>query len=218
MQALTDRIVFAKVNGWEDTLMASTWRVTGYPALILMTADGQEVDRLPGFMPPEEFVTTVTDFLAGRGTLEDLTSRFSQYPDSLALLLVIGGKFQNRGMEAQAESCYAELLARDPANAQGQAPEALHSLAVMAYSAGRDQYDTAIARFDVLIARFPGSEEAQDAETWVPYIQARQEKYDEALARFEKFKVDHPESSEIDWVNQQIEGILKKKGTAAGAL
>lgn len=218
MQALTDRIVFAKVNGWEDTLMASTWSVTGYPALILMTAEGQEVDRIPGFMPPEEFVATVTDFLAGRGTLDDVKSRFAQYPDSLALLLQIGSKYQDRGMETEAESCYAELLARDPANTRGHAPDALHSLAVMAFSSGRDHYDTAVARFEVLIARFPGTEQSLDAETWVPYILARQDKHDEALARFEKFKLDHPESSEIDWVNRQIEDIQKKKGAAAGTL
>lgn len=218
MQALTDRLVFAKVNGWEDTLMASTWGVNGYPTLILMTADGEEVDRIPGFAPPEEFVTAITDFLAGRGTLDDLKSRFAQHPDSLSLLLQIGGKYQNRGVEAQAESCYYELLARDPANAQGQAPDALHSLAMTAFSAGRDHYDTAVARFEVLIARYPQSKQALDAETWVPYIQARQEKYDLALARYEKFKVDHPESDEIDWVNRQIEGILKKKGATAGAL
>ena len=198
--------------------MASTWRITGYPALILMTADGQEVDRIPGYIPPNEFVAAINDFLAGRGTLEDVKSRFEAYPDSLALLLVLAEKYQNRGMEAEAESSYRELLARDPANAQGQAAQALHSLAIMAYSAGRDHYDTAVARFEVLIERFPGSEKAVDAETWVPYILLRQDKYDEAQARFEKFKLDHPESSEIDWVNRQLEEIQKKKGRAAVTL
>lgn len=217
MQALTDRIVFAKVNGWEDTLMATTWGVTGYPSLILMTADGEEVDRIPGFAPPEEFIKSLNDFLAGRGTLDDLLSRFTRNSDSLPLLLQIGDKYQFRGKDAQAESCYTQLLTRDPANLQGQSSQALHSMAQIAYGAGRDRYDTAMARFEAVITRFPGTDEGVDAETWVPLILGKLDRNEEALRRFEQFKVDHPESSEIDWVNRQIEGIRKKKGFAAGS-
>ncbi len=216
MQALAKNIVFVKVNGWEDTSMAQTWGVNGYPALVLMTAAGEEVDRLPGFFPPEEFRAEIEGFLAGRGTLADLLSRWQAFPDSLELLSQIGDKYQNRGQRAQAESCYTELLTRDPANAHGQSAGALHSMGVMAYGAGKESYDTALARFQAVIDRFPGTDQAIDAETWVPYIMARLDRYDEALARFEQFKVDHPTSTEIEWVNRQIADIQKKKGEQSG--
>lgn len=216
MQALAKKIVFVKVNGWEDTSMAQTWGVNGYPALVLMTAAGEEVDRLPGFFPPEEFCAEIEGFLAGRGTLTDLQSRWKSFPDSLELLALIGDKFQNRGQKSQAESCYTELLTRDPGNAHGQSAGALHSMAVMSYGAGKPQYDTALARFQAVIDRFPGTEQATDAETWVPYILAKLERYDEALVRFEQFKVDHPTSTEIEWVNRQIEDVNRKKGAQSG--
>lgn len=209
--------MFAKVNGWEDTLLAQTWGVNGYPTIVLMTASGEEVDRIPGFAPPQEFRTQIDDFLAGRGTLAELLLRWKASPDSLELLAQIGDKYQNRGQRTQAESCYVELLAKDPANAHGHSPQALHSLGVVAYGAGPERLDTALARFQAVIDNYPGTEEALDSETWVPFILAKLERYDEALARFEQFKVDHPESSEIDWVNRQIQDIHKKKGAPAGA-
>jgi tetratricopeptide (TPR) repeat protein len=217
VQALGRSLVFAKVNGWEDTLLAQTWGISGYPTLILMTAAGEEVDRIPGFAPPDDFRTQIDDFLAGRGTLADLLARWKASPDSLSLLAQVGDKYQYRAQRSQAESCYTEVVSRDPDHKFGLAAKALHSMAVVAYGAGRDRYDTAMARFQAVIDRYPGTEEALDAATWVPYIMAKLERYDEALARFEQFKVDHPESSEIDWVNRQIEEIQKKKGAQGGA-
>ena len=209
---MTDRLVFVKVNGWEDTLMAKSRGVSGYPTLILLTSGGEEVDRIPGFAPPQEFVTNINDFLAGRGTLDDLKSRWASFPDSLSLLLQIGDKYQYRGLGTQADSCYAELLRRDSANVQGHSAAALHSMAMVAYAAGHDRYDTALTRFQAVADRFPGTKEALDALTWVPYILTRLERYEEALAGFEKFKVDHPESPEIEWVNRQIEETKRKMG------
>lgn len=210
-------MIFAKVNGWEDTSMAQKWGVNGYPCIVLMTSAGEEIDRMPGFYPPEEFRGEIDNFLAGRGTLSDLLSRWKASPDSLQLLTGIGDKYQSRGQKAQAESCYTEVLTIDPKNAHGFSATALHSMGVIAYSQGEAGYDTSMARFQAVIDRYPGTEEAEDAETWVPVMLAKQGRYDEALARYEKFKVDHPQSSEIDWVNRQIEDVNKKKGAAGGA-
>ena len=67
-----------------------------------------------------------------------------------------------------------------------------------------------MARFTGLIERFPRSGLVEDAETWIPYILAKQEKYVEALARYEKFLEDHPESGEADWVQRQIDNIKSR--------
>jgi tetratricopeptide (TPR) repeat protein len=202
--------VFAKINGWEDTLAQKHWGVRGYPTLILMTAEGEEIDRVPGFLPPDEFVTTMTDYLAGRGTLADLQKRSAEHPDSLSLLLQIAQKYQYRGLDSTAESAYENILGVDPANRSGVADTALHALAMVAFSMGKEHYDTAAARFASLRTRFPNSALVEDAETYVPYILARQEKYDSALVLYEKFLEDFPQSSEVDWVKRQIESVKGK--------
>ena len=203
-------MVFAKVNGWEDTLFAQQWGVAGYPTLILMKSDGVEIDRIADFLHPEDLIRTINDYIAGRGTLEDLEQRYAKHTDSLPLLLAIGGKYRYRNLKAKAESCYAELVLVDQENTSDEAAQALHSLGVMAYVAGADRYDTAIARFHAVNTRYPTTWFAEDAMTYVPYIMAKQERYDEALSYYELFLKNYPQSSQADWARRQIDNIKKK--------
>jgi tetratricopeptide (TPR) repeat protein len=201
--------VFAKVNGWDDTLTATNWGVRGYPTLILIAPDGNEIDRIAGYAPPADFIQIVEDYLAGRGTLADYLARFEAHPDSLELLVNIGDKYQYRGKDSLAELSYKEFLTIDPKNTSGFAPEVMHRLGRVAYSARA--YDTAVTRFATLIETYPDTDMAEDAATWVPYILARQEKYDEALRHYEEFLKTHPESSEVDWVKTQIQNIKDRQ-------
>jgi tetratricopeptide (TPR) repeat protein len=207
---MQDRLVFAKVNGWEDTLAQKQWGVRGYPTLILMTADAEEIDRVAGYLPPNEFVTTMNDYMAGRGTLADLQARSAEHPDSLGLLLQIAQKYQYRGLDSAAQGAYKQILSIDPKNNSGMADSALHALGMVAFGMGADHYDTAIARFAAVRMQFPKSPLVEDAETYVPYILARQEKYDSALVLYEKFLTDFPGSTEADWVRRQIESVKGK--------
>jgi tetratricopeptide (TPR) repeat protein len=190
--------------------MAQNWGVRGYPTLILMKSDGTEIDRYPGFAPPEDLVKIIGDFQAGRGTMDDLLARHAKAPDSLSLLFAIAEKFQYKAQDFRAESCFVELIAADPDNVSGLSAQALHSMARIAYGAGSDRYDSAIARFQAVTIRYPGTDFAEDAMTYVPYIMAKQERYDEALEIYEQFLKDYPESSEVDWVKRQINAIKQK--------
>jgi tetratricopeptide (TPR) repeat protein len=206
------KLVFVKVNGWEDTAMAKEMSVRGYPTLILMKADGTEIDRVAGYLPAPDFIKTFTDFAAGIGTLEDLLAKHDQHPDSVGIIVQLGEKYASRSSDSLAGEYFHSALEKDPGNKSGQTDNALHSLGQMAYGRGKEHYDTAAARFTALSERYPTSELAEDAQTWVPYIYALQEKNAEALALFEKFLIDHPQSTEAGWVQEQIDKI-KKKGT-----
>jgi outer membrane protein assembly factor BamD (BamD/ComL family) len=189
--------------------MATHWGVRGYPTLILIAPDGSEVDRVAGYAPPEDFIQIIEDYIAGRGTLDDFLARFEAHPDSLELLVQIGDKYQYRGKDSLAEMHYKNFLTIDPKNESGFAPEVIHRLGRVAYSA--KAYDTAVARFVTLIDTYPDSDMAEDAATWVPYILAKQEKFDEALLRYEEFLKTYPDSPETDWVKDQIQGIRDRQ-------
>ncbi len=210
MQALTEKIVFFKVNGWEDTVMTKQWGVSGYPSMILLNSDGTEIDRIPGYAPPEEFIQTMEDYAAGRNTLKDYLSRYEANPDSLSLIMEIGQKYQSISENSMAVQYYNELVAADPDNASELADNAMHSIARMKYGEGADSYDEAIVLFTALAETFPDGDVTEDGETYIPYILARQEKYEEAMAMYQKFLTDHPESSEVDWVNARIAELQEK--------
>ena len=204
---MTDRLVFVKVNGWEDTLTAQEWGVRGYPTLVLMNADGSEIDRVPGFMPAEDFVQTMDDYANGIGTLDDLLGRYAGKPDSIQLCMEIGAKYQYRGKDSLAESYYRTVIDQDPGNKSAVADDAAFRLALNTYYEGEEKYDDAIAAFSDVVKRYPGSDMAEESATYVPYVMAKQGKEAEALKLYQQFLIDYPESDEVDWVNRQIKAL-----------
>lgn len=56
---LSERTVALKVDAEEDADLARLYRVEAYPTIVIAKADGTEIDRLIGFLGPEEFVTEV---------------------------------------------------------------------------------------------------------------------------------------------------------------
>lgn len=206
---MTNQMVFAKVNGWEDTLMAQKWGIRGYPTLILMKSDGTEIDRVPGYMPAPEFVQTMDDFTKGIGTLNDLLAKLSDHPDSLQLYMKIGEKYQYRAKDSLADSYYRKVLEMDPKNKSDLADDAAFNIAMNRFYAGEARYDDAIAAFNDVIKLFPKSDMAAESATYVPYILNRQGKKDEALKLYKQFLIDYPQSEEVDWVKGQIQQLSK---------
>lgn len=203
-------MVFFKVNGYEDTVMTKERGVAYYPSLLLLNADGTEIDRIGGYAPPEVFIQTMEDYAAGRETLGDYLARYEAHPDSFSLIMEIGRKYQYRSEDTLAVHYFRELVASDPNNTSELADDAMHSLAIMKYAEGKNGWDSAMVLFAALAEKFPDGDVTEDGETYIPYILARQEKYEEAMAMYQKFLVDHPESAEVPWVNRRIAELQEK--------
>ena len=68
-------MVFFNVNAESaDSIVAQKYSVSGYPTFVLTDSEGKEVDRIVGYLPTEDFLTTVENYKNGIGTLGDLLS------------------------------------------------------------------------------------------------------------------------------------------------
>lgn len=68
---LSTKIVNLKVNAEdnrEGTALARKFGVQGYPTILFITADGREVDRIGGYLPPEDFAAEMGKIISGEGT------------------------------------------------------------------------------------------------------------------------------------------------------
>jgi hypothetical protein len=76
--------VSVKINGdsLEGKRLREQYKYPGYPTTILMTADGEELDRIVGFSGnKDEYFQTLKDYTEGRGTLGDYLKRLKNTPD-----------------------------------------------------------------------------------------------------------------------------------------
>ncbi|MDH4035707.1 MAG: thioredoxin family protein, partial [candidate division Zixibacteria bacterium] len=104
-----NEMAFVRINAEEDTILAQEYRISGYPTIVMLGADGKEVDRLIGYIPPVPFVQKFRDYANGIGTLEDLLNRAAAKTDR-ALFMEIGMKYKYRGGTEDATYWYTRAL------------------------------------------------------------------------------------------------------------
>ncbi|GAB4248951.1 MAG: hypothetical protein Kow00109_25040 [Acidobacteriota bacterium] len=70
---LGDRLVWLRLNAENDTAgrrMALERRIIGYPTVIVFAPSGEEITRIPGYLPPERFRAFLGALLEETGSRE----------------------------------------------------------------------------------------------------------------------------------------------------
>ena len=202
---LSREMVFVRAEAKQDTLRREQYKIAGFPTVILMNSFGEEVDRIYGFLPPEEFVTTIQDYLQGKNTLDDLKRRFEDDPKDVELAFRLAEKFEGRRMYEEAGLHYNKVVDLDPEDERGNSDDALFSLAWL--EVRKKEYLKAVDVFKHFLQKFPKSEMITDAETRIPYCYAKTGDTTTALKLYEKFLAQHPDSPDTGWVKDKIKEL-----------
>jgi thioredoxin-related protein len=198
---LAASMVFVKAEGKKDTVTRKRFQIAGFPTVIIMNSAGKEIDRIYGYLPPDEFVTTIKDYLQGKNTLEDLEGRFETEPEA-ELAFRLAEKYEGRRMYEEAGKYYNKVLDLDPKNEKGHSEDALFNVAWVKLR-GEEPLG-AVDAFEYFLQKFPQSEMATVAERYIPFSYAEAADTSKALNLYEKFLKDHPDSPDTGWVKDQI--------------
>jgi len=198
--AFDSEFVLAKINGKDDTVTAAEYHISAYPTTVLLDSVGEEIDRIVGFVPPDDFLQTLRDYVKGIGTLEDLLSMIEKEFDR-EMALEIAEKYGSRGDGDASTNWFTQVIeAGDPTDSLSG--ECRMSLANIPY--GAKEYDAAIAAYEAVIKDFAGSYFAEQSSIWRGYIFKKKGDTATAIAAFEDFVKQYPESEEVEWVTGQI--------------
>ncbi len=64
VQSALQGVVLVKLNAEKDGRSEATkYRVDGYPTVLFLNAQGAEVGRIPGYLPPGQFLAALQDIL-----------------------------------------------------------------------------------------------------------------------------------------------------------
>lgn len=199
---LSQDLVFAKVNGKEDTLLAKKYSIGGFPTALIANADGSEIDRVVGYYPADEFSTMVKDYLAGRNTLADLEKQLKKNPDDLVLTFRIGDKYLGKADYAKAEAALRKVLERDKENKTGRADTAAHYLGYSAYR--QKEYQEAIQRFNQANQMFPESPWAEENDIYIAVAYEKAGETQKAIEFYQKYLDTWPEGDDRDYAQEHI--------------
>ncbi|NOZ09414.1 MAG: hypothetical protein GXO91_11175 [FCB group bacterium] len=123
-------------NEGEGKELSRRYKIEGVPQMVFVTNDGTEVDRIVGFLPPDQYKSRLEDILAGKNTIPDLLARFEKTPDDLELAVQLAGKYEDRGDYDSAAGMYASILQSHADSSSEEVNHARYFLAMKDLFAG----------------------------------------------------------------------------------
>ncbi len=208
---LSKKLIFAKVNGKEDSVLAKKYSIGGFPTAMLANADGSEIDRIVGYYPAEEFAGTVKDYLVGKNTLADLEKQALKNPDDLLLAFKLGDKYLWRGEYEGAEAAFRKILENDKENKTSKADTAAHYLALSAYK--QKDYSEAVSRFAKAKEMFPQSPLSPDNDIYVAVGYEKAGETDKAIEAYQKYLDTYPEGEDRKYAQEHIDKLKGQDGS-----
>lgn len=209
--ALSKDMIFVKAEAKEDTSVRDQYEIAGFPTVILMKSSGEEIDRIYGYLPPEEFVSTIQSYLQGKETLEDIRNRFQADSTDVELAFKLADKYEARRRYDEAGLYYQKVVDLDPEDKKGKSQDALFNIAWLEIR--RKEYLKAVDAFKNFLEKFPESEMAENAERFIASSHVKAGDTTKALDLFQKFLIDHPDSKDTSWVREKIEKLKKEGAT-----
>ncbi|MEW5925060.1 MAG: tetratricopeptide repeat protein, partial [Candidatus Zixiibacteriota bacterium] len=157
-----------------------------------------------GFLPAEDFIKTVNDYLNDIGTLADYL-RMADTNATVEINAIIGEKYESRGMYDIATTYYQKVIDADPDNAEGKTADAMLSIGGILL---RDKkYDDAMGLFKNVIKKFGGTDSAIDGELWLGYALRKKGDTAAAIKHYETFLQNYPNFEDSTKIKETIEKL-----------
>ncbi len=61
------------------------YKISGFPSVVFVDKDGTEIDRIIGYLPPEEFLKELQRIQRGENTIADYIKRTTENPNTWSI-------------------------------------------------------------------------------------------------------------------------------------
>ena len=171
--ALTADLLTIQVDGdtEEGEVVTERYGTTGFPTVLILAPDGEEVDRILGFAYLDLFTDSLQELLNGGG-IYDLRAQLETEPDNVEVMLALGLRYAERGEINQTKGMLLQIIEADFDNSRGFRTQA-HLALGQCYLQDARERDAAIEEFNILIDQFPDAPETDGARLELFEINAR---------------------------------------------
>ncbi len=172
----------------EGVEIAKKYEVRGYPTILLIASDGEEIDRIVGYAPPEEFLQKLDQYLKGVNTLGQLKAETVKNPGNASAQYQLATKYAMRNDLANAVNYYKKVLELDPKSEH--ADEASFYVAMNDFRTNKDA-----STLKAFADQYPNSPYAAPAIMTLANTYVKEQKFDDAQKQFEAFFAKHPDDA-----------------------
>lgn len=212
---VTNNVVPYKIDAekGEGVEIAKKYGVKAYPTVLLIRADGEEIDRLLGYMPPETFLQKLGDYLKGINTVGALKAELAKNPNNPSAQYQMGARYAMQGDLATAAGYFKKVLELDPKNEHAE--EASFYVAMNDFRTSKDP-----APLKAFAENHPNSQYAASAVMTMATAYLKEKKFDEARKQYEGFFAKHQDDAmamnNVAWNLAGQKVLLDYAATLAG--
>ena len=168
---------------------AKKFKIQGYPTVLFLDGDGNEIDRIYGYVPYKDFFEMMQDYNKGKNTLSDLKKRLEADPNDLEANLKMADKEMTLGQLDQAKVHLQKVIDLDKDNTKGKTDDAKFKLASLA---DKDHIASELQSF---IDSNPDSDVLKDA--YITLAEFYFEKPDEAIKYYDIVLKKYPDDEMV---------------------
>ncbi|MCX6166306.1 MAG: thioredoxin fold domain-containing protein [Ignavibacteriae bacterium] len=198
----------------EGIELAKKYAVNGFPTIVFVDGNGDEVDRIVGYIPANDFLKRIKEFSEGVNTYGSITKILKKNPDDVKANYLMGERIiTNDNDVKKAEPYFKKVIEKDPNNKEG------YKLGALLYLAMGSGDLNNIKKF---IQDYPDCDKCKSA-----YI-ALAEKYYMDLVDFQSAKIYYDKAFElygktdedlktsyIQYLLYYMNGLVKKEDATA---
>jgi thioredoxin-related protein len=145
---------------------AKKYKVNGYPTILFLDGDGNEIDRIVGYEPAPEFLATMEDYHNGINTITYLKKKLENDPGNIDANLKMADKCLAVSNNKDAKEYLKKIIETDPQNTLGKTDEARFNLATLADT------DKVVSELENFINNYPNSKNVTDAYMYLARLYA----------------------------------------------
>lgn len=141
----------------EGIEFAKKYKIQGFPSILFLDGNGNEIDRIYGYVVAKDFKEMMTDFNKGVNTFSYLKDASAKDPDNIEICLKLSDKYSMYGNADKAKELLNRIVELDPQNLKGKTDDAKFRLA------GFSEKEQKVKELESFIKDYPDSDQLKDA-------------------------------------------------------
>ncbi len=141
----------------EGVDFAKKYQIKGYPSILFLDGDGNEIDRIYGYVPAKDFLEMMQDYNKGINTFSYLKTEVEKNPSNIEASLKPADKYSMYGENDKAKEQLNKIVEMDGSNAGGKTDDAKFRLVLFT------EKEEKAKQLEAFIKDNPNSDQLKDA-------------------------------------------------------
>jgi len=141
----------------EGVDFAKKYKIQGFPSILFLDGDGNEVDRIYGYVPAKDFLEMMQDYNKGVNTFSYLKAEVEKNPSNIDATLKLADKYSMYSEGDKAKELLNKIIDMDGSNAGGKTDDAKFRLISFT------EKEEKAKQLEAFIAANPTSDQLKDA-------------------------------------------------------